>query len=317
MSAVRTLHFHIGAHKTATTYMQSRLRSNRQQLYEEGIDFIDLWAGGGPEKAYRKKYRRIIESDKVDTDTLVSLSDSLADIVAVRKRDDDSLIVTSYENILGDFDLTKKGAPYPNAEHAVKHVARAFPGWNVKFFLAIRSLDRFLESSYVQRVVTRRETRSFSKYMSMIDVTALSWSPLVHTLNSIVGAGNWFAWQYEDFKANERQVWSRLLGHDDAQDLLARPAKKSNLSLSAVGLKYMRSINRVATPADARKFRSFVRENFGSQPGTKPPSLVDDERRKLLVENYQHDRKELAEKFGHNMVAVPSVSVADDVSAQQ
>lgn len=317
MSSERTIHFHVGAHKTATTYIQSRLRSNRQQLLSEGIDFIDLWAGGGAERAYRKKYRRLIEKDDVDDAALSDLSDDLRELVAERARDDHSLIVLSYENILGDFDLSKRGAPYPNAQHAIRHVVRAFSGWKVKVFLSIRSLDRFLESSYVQRVVTRRETRRFAKYLAMIDVESFSWQPLVNSLNDIVGGSNWFAWKYEDFKANESHVWNCFLGHDQSQGVLARPAKRSNPSLSATGLKYMRSINRIATPADARKFRPFVRESFCSLPASKPLSLIDDERRQLLITNYARDLQELEEKFSRNMSIVPDSVVSEDVRAFQ
>lgn len=38
------IHFHLGAHKTATTYIQSRLRRNRGRLLENGIRFVNLWA---------------------------------------------------------------------------------------------------------------------------------------------------------------------------------------------------------------------------------------------------------------------------------
>jgi hypothetical protein len=74
---------------------------------------------------------------------------------------------------------------------------------------------------------------------------------------------------------------------------LVRPAKRNNYSLSVKGLEYMRSINKVATRADARKFRPFVRGCFGAQPGFKPPELLDDVRRQQLISNYERDRMDL------------------------
>jgi hypothetical protein len=59
VGATKTIHFHVGAHKTATTNMQSRLRANRQVLRKAGVHFIDLWAKGYEGRLYRKEFRKI------------------------------------------------------------------------------------------------------------------------------------------------------------------------------------------------------------------------------------------------------------------
>jgi hypothetical protein len=306
VNATKTIHLHVGAHKTATTYMQSRLRSNRQRLRGEGIDFVDLWAKRDEERIYRKKFKRIIEKDIVDEQKLARMSTQLRMIVTDRMSQDESLVVVSYENFLGDFDLTKHGAPYPNADQAMRHLVDAFPGWNLKVFLSVRSLDRFLESSYVQRVFTRRETRTFKQYLKQIDVAKLSWVPLVRTVGSIVGRDNVTLWQYEDFRANEQSIWNLLLDRPDATSLLALPAKKSNQSLTAKGLKYMRGVNKFASPSDGTKFRAFVRDNFGPESGAKPPRLLRDPGRQRLIANYERDQTELDDSFIRAMSVAPS-----------
>ena len=296
MSTTKTIHFHVGAHKTATTYMQSRLRSNRERLRKQGVAFIDLWAGGEEEKIYRKKLKRLIEKETPDEQQLSLMSKKLRNIVVNGMEPAGSLVVISYENILGDYDLTRGSAPYPNAVPAIRHLAEAFPGWRLRIFLSIRSLDRFVESSYVQRVFTRRETRKFKQYVKQIDVAGMSWLPVVESIGSVVGIENTFVWTYENFVADEQPIWNALLARSDADAALVRPAKASNHSLSAKGLKYMRSINKVATPADTRKFRAFVKESFGSQLGLKRPKLLGDIRRRQLIANYERDQAELAGK---------------------
>lgn len=293
LRATKTIHVHVGAHKTATTYMQSRLRSNRELLHNEGVDFIDLWARGTEEKLYRKKLKRLIEADVVDTRAMARMSKQLRSIVANGTSPANQLVVISYENILGDYDLTKGAAPYPNAEPAIRHLAEAFPEWKLKIFLSIRSLDRFVESGYVQRVCTRRETRPFKRYLNEIDVAAISWMPVVRAIASVVGRENVAVWEYENFVSDEQPIWNALLARVDAVAALARPAKEGNYSLSAKGLKYMRSINKVATPGDARKFRPFMEETFGPHLGFKPPELLDTVRRQQLISNYERDRREL------------------------
>ena len=290
----KTIHFHVGAHKTATTYMQSRLRANREHLRGEGVDFIDLWARTPALIQYRAQFRRLIERDVADERKILELSEQLRAIVEEGETSSNSLVVLSYENILGGFDLTQRGAPYPNAAIAIRHIIEAFPDRRVKIFLSIRSLDRFLESGYLQRVTTRRETRTFKQYFNQVDVQALSWVPLVRAVKSLVEPEDFMLWDYESFFSDEWVIWNALLNIPNAQEALVNPAKKSNYSLSAKGLKYMRSVNKVATAEDAKKFRSFVKQNFGCQTGLKSPKLLGDAGRRQLIEIYERDRKELA-----------------------
>jgi hypothetical protein len=275
--------------------MQSRLRSNRAHLQTQGIEFVDLWAKEAALKEYRNAFKSIIESHAADERALSRLSGQLRNIVQNERSAANALAVMSFENILGGFDLTRSKAPYPHAEAAIRHVVEAFPEDRVRIFLSIRSLDRFLESGYVQLVSTRRETRNFKQYLKDIDLSALSWAPAVRAIESIVGANDLFVWEYERFFSDEHKIWNALLNGDDGESALINPAKKSNQSLSAKGLKYLRSINRVATPADAKKFRFFVKDKFGTQRGLKPPALLDDLRRSQLIDAYEKDRKELAD----------------------
>ena len=301
MSEQRTIHFHVGAHKTATTYMQSRLRANQEQLRASGIDFVDLWAKGPAQRQYRNTIRRLLEEDVLDTRALSQLSAQLRDLVASQRPDPNNLAILSFENILGGFDLTRSRTPYPHAAAAIRHVLEAFGDYRVRIFLAIRSLDRFLESGYVQRVSTRRETRTFKRYLNQVDVPALSWVPLVRAVQSVVTPEDLNLWKYEGFFSDEPAIWNALLRRSDAETVLTNPAKKTNESLSAKGLKYLRSINKVATPADARKFRFFVKESFGPHLGLKPPKLLSDARRKLLIANYERDCDELTRLLNHQV----------------
>jgi len=290
----KTIHFHVGAHKTATTYMQSRLRANREHLRSEGVDFIDLWAKEPAIGQYRQRLKSVIETDVVDERKILQLSGQLRSIVEEGTSSSNSLAVLSYENVLGGFDLTQSGAPYPHAAIAIRHIIEAFSDCKVRIFLSIRSLDRFLESGYLQRVTTRRETRRFEHYLDQVDVPALSWLPLVRAVESIVGPEGMILWEYESFFSDEPVIWNALLDRPDAEAALVNPAKRSNYSLSAKGLKYMRSINKVATPGDAKKSRFFIKKSFGSQTGLNPPKLLGNASRQQLIENYERDRKELA-----------------------
>ena len=293
LSQARKVHFHVGAHKTATTYMQSRLRSNKRRLRKEGIDFIDLWAKTDEMDAYRTTLKVAIESDRIDEKQAKEASRLLRAVVDGAISASNSIVVMSYENVLGDFDLSKGRTPYPNIEIAVCHIAAALRDYDLRIYFSFRSLDRFVESGYLQRIYTRFETRRFKEYIDLVDANNVSWIPAVRSMASIVGRENVMAWAYEDFLVDESPVWNSLLSRSDAETVLVRPAKKVNKSLSEKGLKYMRGINRLATAADAKKFRRFIRRNFRSQPGQEPPRLLDDARRQVLIENYTRNCREI------------------------
>ena len=208
--------------------MQSRLRVNRESLRSEGVDYVDLWAKSPAVRQYRKRLKRIIEKDVVDEQRLLQLSGRLREIVLEETSSPSSLAVLSYENVLGGFDLTQSGAPYPNATLAIRHIIEAFPDCRVRIFVSVRSLDRFLESGYLQRVTSRRETRRFKQYLNQIDLPTLSWLPLVRAVESVISPEDIILWEYEKFFSDEPAIWNALLDRSDAEDLLVSPAKKSN-----------------------------------------------------------------------------------------
>jgi hypothetical protein len=274
--------------------MQSRLKVNREYLHEEGVDFINLWARRRAENQYRKRLAKILNKEVVDERKILRLSRQLHDIVAMEETASNSLVVLSFENILGSFDLTRNPVPYPHAAAVIRHIAEAFSDHRIRIFLAIRSLDRFLESGYVQRVTTRRVTRSFELYLCVIDVPALSWLPLVRAVESVVGSEDTILWAYERFFSDEPAIWNALLNRPDAEAILINPARRSNHSLSARGLTVMRGVNKVGTPKVAKKLRKFIKRHFSDGTGSNSPNLLCDASRLQLIENYERDLKELA-----------------------
>ena len=236
-----------------------------------------------------------MESDSPDPRDLASMSDALRDIVNEASPSPKSHVVLSFENVLGGYDLTRGSVPYPNAKEAGRHIAEAFPDCETKVFFAIRSLDRFLESSYIQRVFTRRETRSIEQYIAELNLNKLSWQPSARALESVVGTENLIIWEYEKFFDGEAAIWRKLLNNAEPESLLAKPAKNANASQSAKGLKYMLGINRMVTQGDARRFRRFVKKTFAPRKGRASPRLLDDSVREQLLGQYERDRADLGD----------------------
>lgn len=299
----RHIHFHVGAHKTGTTYMQSLLRANHEGLADHGICFVDPWQGGKRQWAYRAALRAGLDGKKVRQPRLTEADDLLQDLVQQRLaefEDTDPLVSLSCEVVLGNYVLTN--GLYPHAHAGLSHVKRSFPEAQVTIFLCIRSFDRFLESGYVQRVLGRHETRTFDEYLQGIDTPSLSWLPVMQAAENLFGPDHVVIWPYEEFRAREGEVWQRFLGLEDWESVLAREVSRKNPSLSHKGMEYKREINQyVAAVEDAddrkafrglvnkRFFLNFMKEHFSTDHGLAAPRLLDEARRESLVAQYHNE----------------------------
>lgn len=291
MDSGGAIHFHVGAHKTATTYIQSCLRANQDYLQAQGIRFVDLWERCEDTSAYRDSLRLAVEGDAVDGEKLREASGRLRALVDERVGGDppDGPLILSFENALGDYDLSRGGI-YPRADIALTHIFNAFPDARIKIFFSFRCFDRFLESGYMQRVYSRLETRTFKQYLADVDVDAMHWMSVIRALESVAGTSSLVAWDYDDFFPGEGKVWSALLGRDDWEAILFEPAARVNPSLSKRGLRYMRRINKFVAPEDAPRFRRFVKRNFGVQTGRKLPTLLEPDMRERLITQYEREQ---------------------------
>lgn len=303
----RRIHFHVGSHKTATTYMQSRLRDNRDRLGELGTRFVDLWAGTAEEANYRASLRGALEGKTINRKKQDEATHRLRGLVERQLPQgsaDERLLVLSCEVPLGNYDPTH--GLYPHARWGIEHITQAFPESDIKLFFCFRRFDRFLESGYIQRVLGRHETRGFEQYLATIDTAALSWIPVIEAMESVVGAANVATWAYEDFAEGEGRVWQALLGLDDWRDALPKQATRTNPSLSQKGLDYKRAINghvaAVDDVDDRRKFRTlvnsgfflkFMKNNFGVQTGQDAPDLFEPSRREALLRQYEREVAEI------------------------
>src|SRR5699024_9094982 len=134
-----------------TTYMQDRLRANRNRLAERAIQFVDLWRGGREGGAYRAALRAALEGRSVRPDRQQEAAELLRRMTASHVSGNAGaapLFALSCEVALGNYTVTR--GIYPHAEAGSQHIRDAFPDADVKVFLCIRSFDRFLESGYVQ-----------------------------------------------------------------------------------------------------------------------------------------------------------------------
>jgi hypothetical protein len=293
------IHFHVGAHKTATTYLQSCLRENRKNLSRRGIRFIDMHKQTEDLKAYRKCLKAALwKKSGPDITQLREATRRLRELVTRRLsgKSQTGLLVLSYENTPGSYDVTGDGI-YPHADLGVQHALQAFPECDTTFFFAFRRVDHFLESCYLQMVYTKKETRDFKKYLAHVNIDKLRWMPVIESMESACGKDHLRLWDYGSFFRNEDIFWRYFLDTDDARAILESPARRSNPSLSKTGLYYMRKINGFMRTPDNKTFRLFIKKNFCVTKENPKPTFVDHDLRERLLRQYEDDCSTMNERF--------------------
>ncbi|MDQ2069894.1 hypothetical protein [Natronospira bacteriovora] len=299
------IHVHLGAHKTATTYMQSRLRANRKILAEKGIAFADAWAKDERAKKLRSSVAKTLWRKNVTDVARRGLISDLRGLVSAAESRCTSgasgPTIFSYENILGSYNLAVTEGLYERCGEVVDLMSEAFEGREVRYFFCFRSFDRFVESCYLQCLYTQKESRSFDAFFGDINLSSLSWARMIKRLADRAGSDQLFLWAYEDWSSCELDVWKALMEVSNPVQLLEAPAVASNPSLSAEGVECMRVINQFAHAKTAKVLRTQVKREMAPQKGYARASFVDDEARRDLKRRYAEDCDVIHNKWSRRL----------------
>ncbi|MDQ2070140.1 hypothetical protein [Natronospira bacteriovora] len=279
------IRFHLGAHKTATTYIQSRLRRNRSRLARHGIHFVDLWANEKTARRMRGWIRQVAwENRNGNRKKLVTaLRDLVEQLPNGLEANNRKSIILSYENILGTYNLAQTPRLYDELERGLSILDEAFGIDNMEFFFSYRSMDRFIESCYLQCIHTQKETRHFDEWFADIDINALSWLDVLTRLSQSIGKERLSIWPYDAFRDRETAIWQALLGRERPNELLIRNASNLNPSLTKEAVECLRVANGLFKGTDARNLSRFLKENLSPDKGYSPARYLDEEQRDSIV----------------------------------
>jgi hypothetical protein len=219
----KTVVFHVGAHKTGTSLLQKYMRDNVQVLRRHRIYYVS----------------RSSMNDYVGWgDTLLRDPGPLA-----RKLRQMLLIpwfktlIASHENTLGR-PLGKGGSHlYPRAGERIDALGQVLRPHRTKIFFSIRPQAEFLESYYLQSIHEGRH-QSFDKWLSKIDLEAVSWAPIVDKLVDTFGRDHVEIVDFRSIKQGQqayvRQFFTRI---DPRYSFEIEYASMRNPSISEKGLR--------------------------------------------------------------------------------
>ncbi|MEM7688756.1 MAG: hypothetical protein AAF291_07015 [Pseudomonadota bacterium] len=222
----KTIRIHVGAHKTATTYIQDTLALNQAASAASGTAY---WT----REQFRSALSSAISGEKARRKSNLS---SLAYRLLSQRRESverlagffdlDLDITISDENLLGEAHDCFSGQVYPSAPIYLNLLKDALPDRPVEILLCVRSYASFLSSLYGESLRHGHFLRMV-RFQEMHATGKKLWPNLVRVIHQAFPEATISVWRYEDFARLEDQVLSRMTGL--APEAIVKPSQSDIL----------------------------------------------------------------------------------------
>lgn len=182
---------HLGVHKTATTYIQSRFYNSRDELKKKGIGYLGL-----------KKTRENITSKLKKG---MSFSEDVKVFFASNNK-----VLISDENILGGTVKPKGAVIYDKASERLEYLVKALNCKNIDVHLTIRDPEKYLVSRYCE-YLRHYKFMPIHEYFDQIFLRDFSWLPLIREIERTTKTSVNVT-TFEKFLDDENAYFNKILG---------------------------------------------------------------------------------------------------------
>lgn len=270
---------HIGAHKTATSYMQKKLAINIDLMARRGLHYEPL-------DVMRKEFTPILNDRQAErSEWMIGLRD--------RTRTTDVLL--SEENILGvPGDIVREGHYYVWAKSRLKRTCKLLDAETPEIFLALREYSGFTVSMYSE-YIRHRQFLKFSEYLEIYEKSAFSWIRVVDEIFQAVPRAKLTVWDFGKFRTIEKDVFEAMLGFDPG--LMQSPEGPVRESFSDVAVRAFEALSGAIPHADMKKLINPIARNLpkgGDYPAFDPHLP---ETKEQMRAQFKADLATIAEKF--------------------
>ena len=181
---------HVGAHKTATTYMQACLHSNRYELARQGIIYIDYM------QFRHKILNRLIDENLDD----LSIRSALVELVLPLLFCKPKKIIIFDENLVADGKnfWDNKSLSYAFAFYKdgfslgyLRRLVIALKGKSITLVYCIRDIQSYMQSFYLEKIKWAY-FEDFESYINhlMVDLKSISWEFICKELRDLCASQN-------------------------------------------------------------------------------------------------------------------------------
>jgi len=293
----KTLRIHIGAHKTATTYIQSVLEANQGRMAQKGSVYWNL-EQIRPPLAFGLRSLNPSLARRVKS---VLTGGGFSPRNAHLRRIDDLLqidrnVLLSEENILGDSRDVLSGGLYPMAASRFEALSEGFGDRPVEIWLSVRSYAPFLSSIYAESL-RHGHFQTVSEVRNAFKLFEGGWSRLVEVLARVRPDAKFIIWRYEDFHTLEDQILTGLTGLDFAERVIASVSQvRPSASRKAIEAQ-IREAPELNWKERIQKMAALETQ-WPHKEDEAPFTLFSAEASQSLDAAYHEDCEELAQKVG-------------------
>jgi hypothetical protein len=244
---------HIGAHKTASTYIQNTLELNMQLLSRNNINYIPL-------KEMRRSITSKIKFGKINTMMFSKL---------LKANTDSIRLILSDENLIGaPGDLIKQGTIYEKSRSRLSNLCNALGDEDFFVYLSVRNYETFIPSLYLE-LLRHHSFFSFTEFTRKFNIFDISWYKIVRSLCIKFRQENITLWDFAEFRNIEDEVFSSLIGSQLPIVKLTDPVRPS---LSGKAVAALGALHAVLSDDEIRPFVRPISQAFPK--GAKYPAFM-------------------------------------------
>lgn len=303
MAAEYVVVLHLGAHKTGTSLIQKYLRDRPDEVARMRLTFLtrsttnDVLGWGMKPLEAPERFRDAVHKaagSRVILRHRVALPRALPLVAGGPVR----TVVVTHENALGRPIIGDSPGLYPRAAQRLGGIVDALHGEQLRLVYYIRSQAQFLESYYLQ-MIHQGSSATFSEWLNEIDLSAISWAPLVETLAEAVGPDNLVVKDFAQIKRGQNAFLEDFLHTCDHRlNPHVDYPEARNRSVSERGLKFALAMNPwLETEAERKAARVWLQTHFNNTTGPRPV-LLSDAQIADLRERYDAENAALLNRFG-------------------
>ncbi|MDO6962698.1 hypothetical protein [Rhizobium alvei] len=270
---------HIGAHKTATTYMQAKLALNVDLLAERGIRYDPL-------AKFRKNFTSILNDPELR---------EKAYLKRLRASISSQDVIMSDENMLGSpGNLVRSGVFYAQAKTRIRKVCRLTGVVNPEIFLALRDYAGFVVSMYSE-YIRHREFMKFADFLELYQKSEFSWLTVISDVVEAAPTARLFLWDFSSFRTLENTIFSQMIGFDASE--LQTPDGPVRESFSAPAMDVFETLAEILPAEEVRKTIGPVSRILPKGDLYKAFDPLSADMTASLKDAYRKDLEEISVRF--------------------
>jgi len=288
---------HLGAHKTATSYIQACLHASKALFDERGCRLVTQFDLSDDLRAQIRTW----QSDLDSSEPLPAYQEFLHELV----ENDSRPFLLSFEGLVGRLSLALHGTIYPSSAKTIEALRCAFAGHRVRVGFAIRNYTDLICSTYSESVNGSFSMLDFEQYRAKVNLANLTWVPVVTQLRAAFGEENVKVWSYEEYRqdpqTHNRSLLEFFWGPGTADGLRDLGGNQVRSSTGVGALELQRRLNQTVRGHVKRKDRwrailtdinEVVRDTY--RDVDDPPPALPRELQDELDDRYRRHCRELA-----------------------